>query len=593
MPIDTHRTLLDVMVEQVARGREHVGHRFFVNDSDNFQWVPHTRLLSSAFGFSRLLQAKKVEKGEVCLICCSSPIPMLTSFYGSISRGAIPLILSPPAAMGGVTESAKLIKHLVAEYGPNTAAIIQERIYNNLQSELPQQLKQIIIPDAPLDVYEGHDTPSVQSYLDSNDIAYLQLTSASTGVSKAVAVTHVNVLENVRAIRRACRGREGESGCSWLPLYHDMGLVGGELFSLCNSYTYTLMTPFDFVKRPLRWVKAISKFACTLTAAPNFGYEYCARMVKEEEVAELDLSSLQLSFVGAEPIKYGTLKMFTDRFSPAGFRPQSFLPCYGMAETTCATTLSGAGQSPVYLAIEKNSVGAGQKVTVRNRLHLDSKEAPSIAMDTDTVFICNVGSAIDGLDISIINDQGTTISSELHCGEIAVRGASIVKGYTNNGLHSITGFQNDTVYTGDLGFVYNGELYVVERLKNIIIRNGESFATNALESQLAEMLQISSDQVAIFEMDILDSGTEIVGLIEMRLASSDLSLFEASVRKTLRTIEIPIDRLIITRKREIPRTTSGKKRHFLCRRLLKEGKIPMLHEIDMSARFTKNRGKLE
>jgi len=468
------------------------------------------------------------------------------------------------------------IEGLSGEFGPDVLVLMEASLYNKLRPKLSASLRVLEVPNAPFETLDAAAEPGRQEQPDASDIAYLQLTSDSTSESRAVAVTHANVLDNVAGIRAACDGGVEEYGFSWLPLYHDMGLAGAELFCVCNSYPLTLMTPYDFVKRPLRWPGSISDFKCTLSPAPNFGYDYCARMVSAEAAARLNLSSWRAAFTGAEPIRLDTLERFARLFSAAGFRPQSFLPCYGMAEVTCAVTIYDAVRAPSYLAVERNSIGVGQTAKILGEGRVAAKPSADFVLDREAVVVFSVGRALPKLDVAIADEQGVPINDEQRCGEITVKGDSVVKGYTDGGVRTIRGFQDGLIYTGDLGFILNGELYVVERLKNIIIRNGQNYFTSALEARLAKILDISPDQVVIFQTDIHDPDSEVVGVIEVRSKSEPV---ETPLQEAVLSNEIPVNRLIFTERGGIPRTTSGKKRHFLCRKLLTAGEIKILHEV--------------
>ena len=404
---------------------------------------------------------------------------------------------------------------------------------------------------------------------DGDDVAFFQTTSSSTGDHKAVAISHGNILSNVYGIRAAVAMGDDERMVSWLPLFHDMGLVGTVLFCFCNHYPLYMMTPTQFIKRPAMWLRGMSEHRCTITTAPNFGYDYCAR-ISERDIAELDLSGVKHFFIGAEPIRVSTIRDFCSRFSRCGVQREMVRPAYGLAESTIITTISRPEAPARFVYLDPATIGMGEKVGIVGQADFGPVALEQPVPD-NSVAACTAGTPIDGLTVEIVDEGGDPVGEEGRAGEIVIQGTSVALGYVDGERRLIEAFERSRVHTGDMGALIGGELYVIERIKNIIIRGGENFMVNAMEQQLADLLEVSHENVAVFESDIYDPSSAIVVLIEKH-KGLDESGIESLIARLPRE-SFPVDRILFSKGRVIPRTTSGKKRHFYCRRLFQSGDL--------------------
>lgn len=571
------KSILDVMNEYVQQNREDWGHGFFNSKTDSFDLVSNAILVETAFSFGYVLVQNGVKEKDLCMIVCNTPLQQIISFYACLSIRAIPLIIPNPKALAGEQDLLLRISKWKNSFHGEDTFIISDESISGVISHLNQKHNLIMIPKHPLDELPGCKKPVYSHVIDGNDVAYYQMTSASTGEGKAVAITHNNIIANVSAIKEAVQAGENEVVCSWLPLNHDMGLVGTELFSFYHRYPLLTMSPFDFIKRPKRWLDTISRYQCTLSPSPNFGYDYCTKMIDTDKLEmNLDLSSWKGALNGAEPIRLETVVGFYDKFKKYGLKKESILPVYGLAEATLAATFTNPTEPSSYLVLDKHSIGLQQKVTILHQGTLGNGQVISLKKEEEIIAF-SVGKAIAGMNVSIVSESDEDqVLDELECGEIFLQGSSVAWGYIYPEENRIDPFEG-VLRTGDLGFIYKDELYVIERLKNVIIRNGENYFSNILEESLADLLKIGEERIVVIEEDILNPKSDIVAVIgvDRRDHLDQLTSKLLDIKKG----QLPITKFVFIKKSQIPRTTSGKKRHFMCRKLINNQAFEMIQVV--------------
>lgn len=562
------KTLLDAMLRSIRKEDAKWGHAFFNPRSQSFDLMSNQMLTGLSFALGHHWVEKGVPVRALCLIVCATPLTQLLAFYACLSIRSIPLLIPNPKALSGEDDLKKRIDRWKSNLFAKKTYLITDAQSREWLAHLDSEIEVIELPENPLEIDLKYK-PALDEDPQVDEIAYLQMTSASTGAGKAVAITHQNVISNVTSIRLNSNAGENERVCSWLPLNHDMGLVGAALFSYYHDYPLVLMSPYDFIRRPYRWLEAISKYRCTLSPSPNFGYEYCYRMIPSERVKDLDLSSWNIAYNGAEPIRAETIYNFYQKFHPLGLKKETIIPVYGLAEATLAVTFSEPYTLPTYVILDKNSLDFGKKVHLIAEGVFDVDEPlPSIEMNQQTLAF-SVGKPLQDVNVYIQHD-GEKVKQDLVCGEIVVEGSSVAYGTFTPEVKEGEIF-DQVVHTGDFGFIYKGSLYVVERIKNIIIRHGENYFANLLEKEIAQELGISEERVAVFEADLYNEESDLIALIEKEPTSKEQTSLD------IKTKELPITRYVFTKKRTIPRTTSGKKRHFLCRRLFQLGQLPVIY----------------
>ena len=374
---------------------------------------------------------------------------------------------------------------------------------------------------------------------------HLQLTSGSTADPRPVVITGANATANIGAFARAVGITAGTHLVCWLPLYHDLALVGSALTSLLAGCHLRLLSPFDFLADPAHWLVAVDQSPGAVSAGPNFALDQVVRRVDPSRHQGLDLSGWQTCLTGAEPVDMATVNRFQRTLAPLGLRPQAIRPGYGLAEATLVVSLAAA-------------------TGTRTRTVDDGAVGPVTA-------VC-LGPAIEGVAIDIVGPDGTTQLEDGRCGEVVVSGPSVSPGYRRPD-GTIETFAGGRCATGDLGLTLDGELYLVDRLKNVIIRHGRNWSAAALEAQLAHGAGLPGDRCAVVQ-NAFDGGRVAV-VVERGRRGDDESLL-AAVRRAATELDVGVDEILLVRRGSLPRTTSGKKQHAALRAGLRSGKLEVL-----------------
>ncbi|WP_051707762.1 MULTISPECIES: type I polyketide synthase [unclassified Streptomyces] len=422
----------------------------------------------------------------------------------------------------------------------------------------------------------GADTAGAEDWRDPGPVrqgpAFLQYTSGSTSSPKGVMVGDDNLLHNLRAIHRRLEHDADSAMVSWLPPYHDMGLIGGILTPLYGGFPAHLMAPMTFVRRPLLWLETLSRTRASTSVAPNFGFETCVRRITDEQRAGLDLGGWRLALNGAEPVRADTLRRFTDRFAPCGFREEALLPCYGLAEATLMVTGVRAGVAPTVGAFAARELGDG---TVR------PVPAGGAGRVTEVV---GCGPVVDGVDVAIV-DPGTRRripADGRRVGEIWLAGGSVAHGYWRRpeateeafgariaGVGGVGGEDGGRwLRTGDLGFVRDGELYVVGRTKDVVIVQGRNHYPHDIELTAERTdARLRTGCGAVFAVEV-DGAEEMVVAHEVegrRVADAPALL--ARLRTAIAEAhEVTPHAVVLLKRSTAHKTTSGKIQRQACRR---------------------------
>ncbi|MEN3539453.1 fatty acyl-AMP ligase [Microbispora sp. ZYX-F-249] len=398
--------------------------------------------------------------------------------------------------------------------------------------------------------------------LTGGTIAYLQYTSGSTSDPRGVEVSHGNLLHNLELFRSLARDRPVRRLAGWLPHYHDMGLVGLQLQALHAGADLVFMSPAAFVARPVRWLELISRYGADWTVSPDFGYAWCTRRITDEQLAGLDLSTLTMALSGAEPIRARTLADFERRFAPAGFRPATWNPGYGLAECTLMVTCVAQGRGATVRRFDPSALQ-------RHRAVPAPGGTPLVACGP-----------VSGLDLRIVDPGGSGPVADGEIGEIWVAGPSVALGYRGRPAETRAIFRAGDgrwLRTGDLGFLLDGQLYVTGRIKDVIIVNGRNLYPQDLE-EAAARANPAAGRSAAFGVRRDDGGEHVVLVQEVRRGQSG-TLGEAADRvmdQVTREFGIPLSLMLVPRG-AVRQTTSGKLRRRHMRELFLSGDLTPLH----------------
>jgi acyl transferase domain-containing protein/acyl-CoA synthetase (AMP-forming)/AMP-acid ligase II/acyl carrier protein len=412
--------------------------------------------------------------------------------------------------------------------------------------------------------------------LRSDTLALLQYTSGSTGEPRGVMVSHGNIMANEEMIRKTFGHHSQSSFASWLPIYHDMGLIGNLLQPLYIGTSTVLMPPASFLQKPVRWLSAISRFRARVTGAPNFAFDLCARAVTEEQKASLDLSCLELLYSGSEPIDARSLDRFATTFRDCGLRREALYPCYGMAEATLLCTGGRPGAGPRYLEIDAEALASGHN-------------QPANGSTRKRLTVVSCGESVPGQDLHIVEPSSRVVMRDGLVGEIWLRGAHITAGYWRNEADTrelcnarLASDDGRFLRTGDLGFVHLGELYVTGRIKDVIITRGCNHYPQDIERTVeVSHPALQPNSCAAFAVTV--EGTEQLAIaVELRraaLKSLDSAAVIGAIRSAVMEIhELAVCAVALLKPLTLPKTSSGKLQRGACRALFLDGRLAAIAE---------------
>ncbi len=556
---DAAGTLLDVLHFHAERhyGRTHI--RFYQDDG-NGAALTYGGLDEAAKRVAAGLLIQDLERDDTVAIMLPPGREYFASYFGALLAGAVPVPLYPPARPSKIEEHLRRQVVILNNCRAKILITVREALrFAELLRPHVESLRQVVTTE-DLGSAEAMRAGVV---VNPQDTALIQYTSGSTGDPKGVVLTHANLLANVRAIGGAVRMSPADVGVSWLPLYHDMGLIGGWFCSLYYALPLVVMSPFDFLSRPERWLKAIHRHRATLSVAPNFAYEMCVHRIKDEDIEGLDLGSWRVAFNGAEPVNPDTIDRFCERFGGYGFKREAMMPVYGLAESTVALAFTPYGRGPVVDRID------------RERLARDGRAVAADSGDPSALRIVSCGRPLPGHEIRIV-DAASHELPDGHEGRLHFRGPSATSGYFRNAEATRTLFEGAWLNSGDLAYVSNGEVYITGRSKDMIIRAGRNIYPHEIEAAVGDLSGVRKGNVVAFGTADRDAGTErLVVVAETRSgdpASHD-GVRAAILGAVTDIVGSPPDDIVLVRRGAIPKTTSGKVRRAASRELYERGKI--------------------
>ncbi len=512
-------------------------------------------LQEGASAWAALLADLGVEPADRVVLILPTERSFYESYWGILLAGAVPVPVYPPVRLGRIDEYLDDLAGLVR----NCAArvVITNDAVRPLVRPLEDRVPSVRFA-VPRRVRPGRDAPQV--VVAPADLGLLQYTSGSTGSQKGVMLTHGNLVANLRAIGRGVAVQEDDVAVSWLPLYHDMGLIGLMLGSLYFGIPLVAMSPIDFLRRPGRWLRAVTEHRGTLSAGPNFAYSLAARKMRPAELDGLDLSSWRVALCGAEPIHPATVDGFTSRFSSCGFRPEAFFPAYGLAENTLAVSFSDLDTPPHVLHVDAA------------RLEKAGRAEPRQAGPGSRAVV-SVGRPVPTVEVAVVDEADEPLPEGCR-GEVVIRGPSVMKGYFDRPDATAETLRGGWLHTGDLGFVLDGRLYISGRRKDLVIKAGRNYFAEDLEAAAAGVSGVRPGGLAVFAVANPARGTEEVVLVAEVAQGAAADGLEDALRVAVadRTGCRP-DRIALVPARTLPKTSSGKIQRFKARQWYLDGSL--------------------
>jgi 1-acyl-sn-glycerol-3-phosphate acyltransferase len=488
------------------------------------------------------------------------------SFFGVLLAHGIPVPIYPPLRLAQIEDHLRRHARILANAQTILLITVAEArpVSQLLRSQVERLRRVVTVPE--LVALGQHAARAMPAYPPRpEDIAMLQYTSGSTGNPKGVILTHANLLANIRAMGDAVQAGSNDVFVSWMPLYHDMGLIGAWLGSLYYGMPLVVMSPLLFLTRPERWLWAIHHHRATLSGAPNFGYELCLRRVQDRDIEGLDLSSWRLAFNGAEPVSPDTLARFQERFARYGLRPETQFPVYGLAEASVGLAFPPLGRAPLIDRVSREPF-------MRTR-----QARPAEASDPHALRFVACGQPLPGHQIRIIDAAGFE-TGEREEGRLEFKGPSTTSGYFRNAEETRRLFHDGWLDSGDLAYLAGGDVYITGRVKDLIIRAGRNIYPQELEEAVGNIAGIRKGCIAVFGVAAPGEGTErLVVLAETRVT-------DAPTRERLRTeinavamdlVGGPPDEVVLAPPYSVLKTSSGKVRRAASRELYEHGRIGM------------------
>jgi acyl-CoA synthetase (AMP-forming)/AMP-acid ligase II len=573
-----YSNIIEILRDRARSSPQQVGYTFMADGENESGQMTYEMLDLQARAIAARLQALGATGSHALVVYpYHAGLEFIAAFFGCLYAGVVAVTENPPRHSKAID---KLQDRLVSSQ--STVALTTKELLVSIQKQLKQtpdlapklsEINWIATDDLPDAIASDWVVPQIHP----DTLAFLQYTSGSTGTPKGVMVTHDNILHNSKIIYQCFEHHDNSQGVIWLPLYHDMGLIGGVVQPLFGGFPVTLMSPMALIQKPLNWLKAISRYKANTSGGPNFAYDLVARLATPEHKKNLDLSSWDLAFSGAEPIRAETLERFATAFEPCGFRREAFYPCYGMAETT--------------LFVSGGDKKAPPKIQYVNEAELEQNRVVTVEPSQEGArAIVSCGRPWLGDKIVIVDPNSLTQCRDRTVGEIWVAGAGVGKGYWNQHEeteNSFRAFIADTgegpfLRTGDLGYLNNGELFITGRIKDLMILWGRNKYPHQIEETVqkchpalrpncgaAFSVEFTQEERLVIVYEVERSFwrrlnvEEIIGAIRQAVAQEHL-------------VEVHAIQLLKTG--SIPKTSSGKIQRRKCRTKFLEGSLDVVGE---------------
>ncbi|NES88726.1 MULTISPECIES: fatty acyl-AMP ligase [Okeania] len=563
-----YSTILDILNHRSQNLPNQIAYTFLPDGETESGSLTYQQLNTQVQAIAAHLQSIIIPEDRILVVYpYTAGLEFIASFFGCICSGAIAVTSNPPLNNDAIVKLQERVQSSEPKAILTTESFlreIQEKLAKN--PDLAPKLKDL--PWIATDKIDFYEAPHwIEPKIDPDTLAFFQYTSGSTGKPKGVMVTHRNVLHNSEIIYQSFEHSPESQGVIWLPMFHDMGLIGGVIQPLYGGFPVTLMSPVALIQKPIRWLKAISQYKATTSGGPNFAYDLVSRQVTPKQLKNLDLSSWSVAFSGAEPVRAATLERFAETFAPCGFRREAFYPCYGMAETTLFISGATKTKSPLIKYVDAEALA-------ENRVVVGGEKSRAVV---------SCGFAWLGDEIMIVDPESLVPRPDGEVGEIWVSGAGVGRGYwnqpeeTERTFNAFLADKGPFLRTGDLGFLQDGELFITGRIKDVMILWGRYRYPQDIELTVEKCHPaLRSSCGAAFSIEAEDDERLIIAQEVERSYLRKLNVEEVvgAIRQAVaeeHTVEVYAINLLKTG--SIPKTTSGKIQRRVCRSQFLEGSL--------------------
>ena len=558
--------LLSILDQRASQNPEKLAYIFLKDRENQEQKITYQQLSQISKRIATRLQSL-IPPGARALLLYPQGLDFITAFLGCLSAGIIAVPAYPPKRNQKISRLIAIIENSQPQIILTTSSLL-ENSQLKIKDFLELSVTQFLATD---NLNNDEDFEFYLPDISGNTLAFLQYTSGSTGSPKGVMISHDNIAHNSVYIQKAFQLTEKSVSVTWLPSFHDMGLIDGIIQPLYTGFLGVVMSPESFLKNPMVWLQAITKYRATHSGGPNLGYELCVRRITPEQQKILDLSSWVSAYNGAEPIRRKTLDNFSDKFRSSGFKSQYFYPCYGMAEATLMISGGNIEDEPVYLNVQSKSLENNQIVEAEK----DSENYQELV---------GCGHVWQEMEVKIVDPESCLECGENQVGEIWVLSSSVAQGYWQEEEKTIATFQaklaNTTdernfLRTGDRGFLRAGELFITGRIKDVIIIWGRNHYPQDIEYSVQESHQaLRLDCGAAFTIEIENQEKLVIVQEVERTYLSKLNVNEvfSAIREAVALHHaLQVYAIALIKPASILKTSSGKiQRHACCHAFLTE-----------------------
>ena len=550
---DSAATLVEVL-QWHARRHPQRPHVLFQRSATETDAMDYGTLLAAARELAAGLRRRGVAPGQCVALMLPTGLEFFHSFYGILLAGAVPVPIYPPTRPGQIEDHLRRQAGILQNC--EAAALISfdaARMVARILSGLVPTLREVTTPEELRE--SGRAAALAEDHrARANDIALLQYTSGSTGNPKGVTLDHANLLANIRAWGQAVALTPADVTVSWLPLYHDMGLIGAWLGSLYHACPLVLMSPLDFLARPERWLWAIHQHRGTVTAAPNFAFELCLRHLDPVRLQGLDLGSWRYAANGAEPVAAETLARFAAAFRPYGLHAETLAPVYGLAECSVGLAVSPPGRGPLIDRVQREALAAGRAL-------------PAATDDAHALSMVACGVPLPGHQVRIVDESGIELPPR-RVGRLEFRGPSATRGYYRNAEATEKLIRDGWLDSGDLAYLAEGDIFITGRIKDTIIRGGRNLYPYELEEAVGGIPGVRRGCVAVFGVAVAGQGTEKLVVVAESRETDQVARQELVRRINALTVDLlgtPPDDVVLAPPHAVLKTSSGKIRRSATR----------------------------
>ena len=529
----------------------------FLTRSREERYLSYATLEQEALRRAALLTTLGLKQGDRVALVLPEPYEFVLTFLGALCAGIVPVPVSPRAGFKNRDSYVEVVARIVRTASARFVFCMEGN---------RDVLEHLGDHDTPMEsllnaetFFDGTPPDFERPTITPNDLCFLQFTSGSTSHPKGVMVTHANLVANASAFLgpAGLDRRPDDVAVTWLPLFHDMGLIGFVLGTIIYDIPVTFIPTETFARSPRLWLEMMSKKKATITFASNFAYELVTKRVREKDLAELDLSSLRVVGCGAEPIRARTLQAFADKFAPCGFHSNAFLPSYGMAESTLAVTFHQLGEEMIVDRVDGDAMKADR--------------ATPATETTDVVLeIVSCGHKFPGHQLRIVDDEGNVLG-ERQVGQVITKGPSVTAGYYKNEEATAEGWKDGWLQTGDLGYMADGNLYICGRVKDLIIIRGANHYPQDIEWAVADIEGVRRGNVVAFS--VVNDGNEEL-LIAVESHSGDAERLRQQIPKVImEQFALRTSHVALTSVGTLPKTSSGKAQRRKTKAMYEDGTL--------------------